>query len=150
MEIILRTFVIYFVLLFMLRVTTRRLMRSTTPLDIAVVFLFGGIALQAILGEDHSIISSVLAIGTISFIHISIAALKRHWPFLGMITEGTPIIIYKEGTWNDRRMKDPRIQTHDVLAEVRQRGLRNMDQVEFVTVEHNGAISILQKRGIHT
>ena len=41
MEIVLRTVLLYFVILIILRMTTRRILRSATSLDLVVIFLFG-------------------------------------------------------------------------------------------------------------
>jgi len=49
MDIVLRVAVLYLVVLFTLRMTTRKTMRSSTPLDLVVIFLIGGMATTSIL-----------------------------------------------------------------------------------------------------
>jgi uncharacterized membrane protein YcaP (DUF421 family) len=145
MEVIVRTAVMYLFLLVTLRLTTRRVSRSMTPLDMVVLFLFGGLAGQAILGQDRSITNSLLAVGTVSAIHLSINMLKLHFPIIGRLTEGTPVVVYEAGEWDHEKMKRLRIYQGDILIDVRQNGLGGMDKVSHVVVEPNGGISIIKK-----
>lgn len=145
MDTILRAALMYLVVLIILRVTTRRIMRSATPLDLSVIFLFGGMAVQPILGEDRSITGALLAIGTVAVLHTGISSLKLRWPTLARITDGTPVIIYTKGSWDLEQMRKMRVQEQDVLAEARLSGLRSLDEAESVIVEHNGGITIMRK-----
>ena len=145
MDIVARAALMYVVTLILLRVTTRRLMRSATPLDMALVFLFGGLAVQCILGDDHSVTGSLLAMATVAGLHIGFSYLKLRWPVVGMITEGTAVVIYADGKWDDREMKRLRVHRNDVMAELRQNGMGALENLESAIVEHNGGISLVAK-----
>jgi uncharacterized membrane protein YcaP (DUF421 family) len=144
MDIVLRAVVMYFLILLMLRVTTRKMMRSATPLELTVVFLFGGLGVQPLLGGDRSLTAAFLGVITIASLHISLSSLELLVPVLGRVTKGAPVIVYRRGEWDWREMQMLRIQPADVLAEMRLQGLRNLDQVETVVVEHNGGITIIR------
>jgi len=146
MDIVLRAAVMYLTMLLMLRVTTRKVMRSATPLELIVVFLFGGLGVQPLLGGDRSLTGAILGIVTIAGLHISLSMLETVWPLVGRITKGAPMIVYTLGTWDWREMKKLRIQREDVLAETRLQGLRSLEQVETVIVEHNGGITIIRPK----
>lgn len=143
--VVIRALVVYFVLLILLRVTTRRVSRSMTPLDMVILFLFGGLSAQAILGDDHSMTSAFLAVGTIAGAHILISVAKVRWPLVGMISEGTPVVVYDDDRWLEDKLRHLRIYKSDVLAEVRQQGLSNLENVRCVIVEPTGGISVVRK-----
>jgi uncharacterized membrane protein YcaP (DUF421 family) len=145
MDTIVRAAIIYFVLLFVLRVTTRRVLRAATPMDLVLVFVFGGVGVQAMLGEDRSITAMLLSLATFSLLHVGISAAKRRWPHIGLYTEGSPVVIYRDGEWDEKALRTLRIARRDVMTEVRQSGRRRMDQIELVVAEHNGGISIVAK-----
>jgi uncharacterized membrane protein YcaP (DUF421 family) len=145
MDTVIRAFIVYFLLLFIIRVTTRRVLRSATPMDLVLVFVFGGVGVQAILGEDRSISAMLLSIGTFSLLHVGISAAKRRWPEIGLFTEGSPMVVFRDGEWDDRSLRTLHIARRDVVAELRQNGRRSMDEVEMVVAEHNGGISIIAK-----
>jgi uncharacterized membrane protein YcaP (DUF421 family) len=145
MDTVIRAFIVYFLLLFIIRVTTRRVLRSATPMDLVLVFVFGGVGVQAILGEDRSISAMLLSIGSFSLLHVGISAAKRRWPEIGLFTEGSPMVVFRDGEWDDRSLRTLHIARRDVVAELRQNGRRSMDEVEMVVAEHNGGISIIAK-----
>jgi uncharacterized membrane protein YcaP (DUF421 family) len=145
MDTVVRTVIVYFLLLFILRATTRRVLRSATPMDLVLVFVFGGVGVQAILGEDRSLTAMLLSLGTFSLLHVGISAAKRRWPAIGLYTEGAPVVIYRNGEWDEKALRMLHIAQRDVLTEVRQNGNRGMDEIEIVVAEHNGGISLIQK-----
>jgi uncharacterized membrane protein YcaP (DUF421 family) len=142
---VVRALVMYFLLLLMLRITTRRVMRAATPIDMAVIFLFGGLAVQPVLGDDHSITAAALAIFAVAAAHIAISRLKVPMPLIGMITNGTPVLIYSNERWDVSKMRAMSVQEEDVLAEARQNGLHSMSEVDCVIIEHNGGITVMPK-----
>lgn len=146
MDIVLRAALMYLVVLLLLRLTTQRIMRSATPLDMVVIFFFGGMAVPPILGDDRSITGAVLALCTIAGLHTALSYLKRIWPIVGMITEGNPVVIYSNGTWDDAKMQRRRIDPRDVMAEMRQQGITRLEDVQSAIVEHTGAITVVPKR----
>jgi uncharacterized membrane protein YcaP (DUF421 family) len=145
MDTIIRAAIVYFVLLFVLRVTTRRVLRSATPMDLVLIFVFGGVGVQAILGEDRSITTMLLSLATFSLLHVGISAAKRRWPAIGLYTEGAPTVVYRDGEWDQRSLRSLHMAERDVMTEVRQSGKRSMGEVELVVAEHNGGISIISK-----
>lgn len=146
MDIVLRVAVLYLVVLFTLRMTTRKTMRSSTPLDFVVIFLIGGVATTSILSGDQSVTGAVLAIATVSAMHMIISAAKPRWPVIGMISDGSPVVIYSNGQWAGEEMRKLRVQKQDVFAEMRQNGHKSIDEVETAVIEHNGALTILAKK----
>jgi uncharacterized membrane protein YcaP (DUF421 family) len=145
MRTVLTAALMYGVVLLLLRVTTRRIMRSATPLDMAVVFLFGGMAVQPILGADRSITGALLAACTVAGMHLAVSRLKLWWPVVGQVAEGTPVVIYSNGTWDWNQMHRLRIDERDVVAEMRQNGVRSFAEVQSAIIEHTGGITIVPK-----
>jgi uncharacterized membrane protein YcaP (DUF421 family) len=146
MDTVIRATIVYFILLFVLRVTSRRVLRSATPMDLVLVFVFGGVGVQAILGEDRSVTTMLLSLATFSLLHIGISAAKRRWPHIGLYTEGAPTVVFRDGKWDDASLRALHMAQRDVVTEVRQGGGRGMDDVEMVIAEHNGGISIIKKQ----
>ena len=146
MEIVFRAALMYLIVLILLRLTTQRIMRSATPLDMVVIFFFGGMAVPPILGDDRSITGAVLALCTIAGLHMVLSHLKRIWPTIGMVTEGNPVVIYSNGTWDDEQMRRRRVDARDVMAEMRQQGITNLVDVQSAIVEHTGAITVVPKK----
>ena len=145
MEIVLRTVGLYLFILIVMRVTTRRILRSATALDLVVIFLFGGFAVPSLLSSDMSLTGAILGMSTVAGLHFGLSRLRTRFPLVGMITEGTSVRIYAPGGFDENQMLRSRITMQDVTAEMRQQGSRTLDDIESIIVEHNGSISLLPK-----
>jgi uncharacterized membrane protein YcaP (DUF421 family) len=145
MAVIIRAALIYLFVLLLLRITTRRIIRSATAADMVIVFVFGGFAIQAVMGDERSVTAACLALVTVTFVRFGLQQAMTAWPVIGMLTEGTASVVFANGEWNDARLRELRVERRDVLAEMRQKGLRRFDQVETVVMEHNGGISVIEK-----
>jgi uncharacterized membrane protein YcaP (DUF421 family) len=142
---IVNAIIVYWVLLFALRLIGRRGPSMMTPYEIIIFFLLGGMGLQAIVGNDHSLTNALLGIGTIVLMHALVATLKGWSERFGLIVDGTPVIVFGKGQWYREPMRRLRIQEQDVMAAARTQGLERLEQVKYVVVERNGGISVLRR-----
>ncbi len=143
MSIILRAAVAYFILLFALRLIGRRTASMMSPIDLIVLFLYAGATITAVLGDDHSMTGALSAVGTIGLMHLVVSWLKRRSDTVGRVVDGTPVVIYEQGAWQEDRMRRLRILESDVMAAARQSGLMRLEQVRYAVVERDGKVSIV-------
>ena len=59
------------------------------------------------------------------------------------MVDGTPVVIYERGQWQQDRMRAMRILESGVMAAVRQKGLMRLDQVRYAVVERDGKGSVV-------
>jgi uncharacterized membrane protein YcaP (DUF421 family) len=142
---IVNAIIVYWVLLFALRLIGRRGPNMMTPFEIIIFFLLGGMGLQAIVGNDHSLTNALLGIGTIVLMHALVATLKGWSDRFGRVVDGTLVIVFGKGEWYRERMRRLRVHEQDVMAAARTQGLERLEQVKYVVVERNGGISVLRQ-----
>jgi uncharacterized membrane protein YcaP (DUF421 family) len=147
MNIVLRVAAGYFILLFAVRLIGRRTASMMAPFDLVLLFLFGGITIGAVVGEDHSMVGAVSAVFTIGLMHILVSSAKRRFQLVSRIIDGTPIIVFEHGQWNDERMRALRRTEQDVMAAARQRGIERLEQVRYAIAERDGKIAIIENKG---
>lgn len=143
MSLILRAAIAYWLLLFSVRLTGRRTASMLAPMDLVVLFLFGGVTISAVLGDDRSLTGAFTAVGTIGLMHVCVSWLKTRSSWFGRLVDGTPVVIYERGQWHDGRMLALRLQKADVMTAARQRGLERLDQVRYAVAERDGKVSII-------
>lgn len=143
MEVVLRAAAIYLLLLAAVRLIGRRTASQLAPFDLVVLFIFGGIGITAIIGEDHSIAASLTAISTIGLLHVGVSWVKAWSPWFGRLVDGTPVVIFERGEWHQDRMRALRVLEADVMAAARQRGLMRLEQVRYAVAERDGKVSII-------
>jgi uncharacterized membrane protein YcaP (DUF421 family) len=145
MQLVLRAAAAYWILLFAVRLIGRRTASQMAPFDLVVLFLFAGITITAVLGDDHSMVGAFSGICTIGLMHVLASWLTTHSGWCERIIDGTPIVVFEHGAFNRRRMKRLRLTEQDVMAAARQRGLMRLDQVRYAVAERDGKISIVQE-----
>ena len=147
MNVILRAAAAYLILLFAVRLIGRRTASMMAPFDLVVLFLFGGALMAAVLGDDHSMVAAISAVFSIGLMHTTVGIVKRWFPWFGRVVDGTPVVIYERGEWQQGRMRAMRILESDVMAAVRQKGLMRLEQVRYAVVERDGKVSIVPEDG---
>lgn len=143
MSVVLRAAAAYWILLFALRFLGRRTSSQLAPLDLVVLFLVAGTTLTGVLSDEHSITAGVSVVVTFGLMHRLVGWLKVHSPRFGRIVDGTPIIVYEDGKFQEKRMLQLNIQQSDIMYAVRQRGLHEIAQVRYAIAERDGKISII-------
>jgi uncharacterized membrane protein YcaP (DUF421 family) len=147
MSIVLRAAAGYFILLFAVRLIGRRTASMMAPFDLVLLFLFGGITIGAVMGEDHSFVGAVSAVFTIGLMHILVSWAKLRFRLVSRIIDGTPVVVFEHGRWNETRMRALRLSEQDVMAAARQRGIERLEQIRYAIAERDGKIAIIENQG---
>jgi uncharacterized membrane protein YcaP (DUF421 family) len=145
MATILHTIVGYFVLLLAVRVLSRRPGGQLTLFEFVIIFLIGGVAIAATVGRDHSITNCATAIITVGLLHRLVAWMKERSPRVGIILDGTPLVLLKDGDWQVNVMQGMRIDPEDVMAAARSKQVKSIFDVKYAILERNGPISIITR-----
>jgi uncharacterized membrane protein YcaP (DUF421 family) len=147
MATIYRAVLAYIILIVTIRAMARRPGGQLTPFELVLIFLIGGISIQAIVADDRSLTNAFVAVATIAMMHAMITFLNQHFPKIGRIIDGTPVIVREGGEWNWKRMVHHGIQEEDVLAAARGQGLENEAQIKYAVLERNGEINVIEESG---
>jgi uncharacterized membrane protein YcaP (DUF421 family) len=136
----------YFFLLLIVRVLSRRPGGQLTLFEFVIVFLMGGIIILSTVGSDRSETNCTCAIITIAMMHQLVAWLKGRFPRFGAVVDGTPLVLLKDGEWQNETMQGMRIDAEDVMAAARGSGLKSLNQIRYAILERNGGISIIPQK----
>lgn len=144
MATILRVVGAYWFLLFVIHIVGRRSAGQLTSFELILIFLSGGMLIQAIVFDDRSLTNAILAVLTIALMRVTVAYLKQRSAAFGRIADGTPIILLSHGQWHSTVMNRARMQPQDIMAAARAKGLERLDQIQYAILERNGNISIIE------
>lgn len=136
----------YFVLLFVVRMLSRRPGGQFTPFEFVIVFLIGGVIILATVGDDRSATNCVCAIITIGLMHRITARLRARYSSLSNVTDGVPLVLLNRGRWHTEAMKGMRLKDDDVMAAARTKNLRSLSEIRYAVLERVGSISILKEK----
>ncbi len=143
MAVVLRAAVAYWLLLFAVRLIGRRTASQMAPFDLVVLFLFAGTTITAVLADDRSMVAAMSAVFTIGLMHVAASELKSRFDWFGRLIDGTPVVVFQGGHFDERWMRRLRLDRQDVMTAARQHGLQRLEQVRYAVAERDGKISIV-------
>ena len=135
----------YLFLVFIVRIAGRRPGKQLTPFEFVLIFFMGGLTLTGLVGNDRSYINAVCIILSVAATHWLLAYLKQTSPRIGVLLDGTPLVLLSKGQLQSESMLRMGIQDDDIMAVARDQGIRSLTQIDYAVLERNGEISIIPK-----
>src|SRR5690606_39636474 len=144
MDSVIRGVAVYAVLLVVMRLAGRRTLSELTPFDFVLLLIIAETTQQALLGDDFSIVNSVVLIVTLCAIDILLSYAKQASPRVERVLDGVATVLISRGEPDQRALRRARVNLDDVMDAAReQHGLERLDQVKFAVLEVGGNISII-------
>jgi uncharacterized membrane protein YcaP (DUF421 family) len=142
-----RVAVIYGFLLLVFRLSGKRTLAQMTSFDLVLVMVIGDATQQALIGDDFTIGTAVVAISSLVLIDVALGFVKSRSAAVDRIVDGLPLILVDRGTPLTDRMAREGVDLGDILAAGReQHGLRGLDEIDFAVLERSGGLSIVARR----
>jgi uncharacterized membrane protein YcaP (DUF421 family) len=144
MAAVIRAFIGYFFLLFIVRIVGRRPGKQLTPFEFVLVFLMGGLALTAMVGKEVSFTNAICQIITIALAHFVLAWARSGSSRFARLIDGTPLILLERDEWRANTLSKMGVQDDDVMASARESGIKTLEAIDTAVLERNGEISIIE------
>lgn len=141
--ILIRTLVVYFVILVGLRLSGKREIGQMTVFDLVVLLLIANAVQNAMVGPDTSLIGGILAAAVLLVVNALVARLRLRWPRLRRWVEGTPTLLVLHGELIPAHMRREGIDEETLLAALREHGIGEISAVEMAVLEIDGSISVV-------
>lgn len=144
MDSILRATCVYIALMVVFRVAGRRSLGDLTTFDFVLLMMIGEATQQALLGEDFSLINSMMVIATLIVLDVGLSLAKLHSRRVAKLIDGHATVVVEEGRFLHERMRRTRLTEDDIRESARtSQGVDTVEQIKFAIVERNGKISII-------
>ena len=135
----------YFFMLLTVRVLVRRPGAQLTPFEFVIVFLIGGVAILATVGDDHSVTNCTCGIIAVGLVHRLVSILRTRYRGLAAWIDGLPLVLIRDGQWQLAALEGLRIEPDDAMAAARSKGLKDLSEVKYAVVERTGGITIIKR-----
>lgn len=146
-EIIVRTVVVYWVVLFLLRIAGKRELGQMTPFDLVVILVIANAVQNAMTGGDNSLIGGVIAAATLTVVNIAVERWGERIPLLRRALASEPTLLLQDGRPIEEHLKKERIAVEEIEMAARQHGIADLADVAIAVLEEDGSISIIPKEG---
>lgn len=141
----LRTIVLFFITLLMIRIAGRRTFGRKTAFDNIVGIMLGAILSRAVVGATP-FVSVVVSGLVLVVIHRWLAKLVSHHDKICKLVQGSPRCLYSNGRFEQENLDKSLISKHDLLESIRTKAnTESFDGIESIYMESNGEISVVKK-----
>jgi uncharacterized membrane protein YcaP (DUF421 family) len=144
MDMVLRAFAIYLILMVVFKIAGRRALLQMTSFDLILLLIISEATQQALLGNDFSVTGAMITIVTLIVVDILFGMIKKYLPGADDLLDGTPVILVENGYLFQDKMKKADISCDDILLMARvDHGITRLAEIKFAILETNGHISIV-------
>jgi uncharacterized membrane protein YcaP (DUF421 family) len=144
LQIVLRTGVIYLLVLVGVRLSGKREVGQMTPFDLTLLLLLSNSVQNAMTGPDTSLLGGVIAAATLlilNYLVADVAGLSRRFRKL---VEGEPSLLIHDGKIIESHMEKEHVSMDELHRSLREHGINSKDQVALAVLEVDGSISCLK------
>lgn len=145
-QLILRSVVIYVVLLGALRLFGKREVGQFTLYDLVLVLLVANAVQPAMTGPDSSLGGGLIIIGVLVLLNFSISRLDRY-RFFHRILVPQPRIIIRDGQYIEEALRREGVDRDECEMAIREHGVEDVSKVQLGVLESDGTISIVPSDG---
>ena len=113
-------------------------------IDLIVSILIAELAAISIEQYNSSILISIIPITCLVLIEILFGYIGLKNSKIKKLIEGSPIVIIKDGKLNFESMRKLRYSLDDLISQLREQGIKSIEEVNYAVLENNGKLSIFK------
>lgn len=144
--VIISTIGIYIALVIFTRLAGVRTFSKMSSFDFAVTVAIGSLIASTILTKSPPLFQSIVAMGTLFVIQISIASF-RETSLMRSLVDNKPILLMRNTEMLEANMKKAKVTRNDLLGKLREANVTQFSQIKAVVMETTGDISVLHHEG---
>ena len=144
LQIVLRTGVIYLLVLIGVRLSGKREVGQMTPFDLTLLLLLSNSVQNAMTGPDTSLLGGAVAAATLLILNYLVANVSGGSRHFRRLIEGEPSLLVHDGKPIEEHMAREHVSMDELHRALREHGINGCDQVALAVLEVDGSISCLK------
>ncbi|KEO75549.1 DUF421 domain-containing protein [Anditalea andensis] len=141
-EIFIRTLIIYFFLMLVMRLLGKRMNAQLNITDLAVMLTLGAIASVPMQDFNAGILPGILLLASILMLHQGFTLLSYKKRKIEELTVGKMNCVIKNGLIDTGKLSDMRISKDQIFSILRTHGVHHLGQVKRMYSESDGQFSV--------
>lgn len=146
-ELVLRPFVVYLVLLILLRLTGKRQVGQLSPFDLVLLLVLSNSVQNSLGGGDESLVGGLIAATTLVALNYVVGYLTYRSRAIEALAEGRPQVLIQRGKLLEDVRRSAHLSGFELEAALRQHGCETVEEVRCAVIETNGAITVIPYDG---
>lgn len=143
-KIIFRMSFFYFFILIIYRMMGKREVGQLGIIDLIVSILIAELVVVSVEDLNISILYSLVPVMCLVFLQMILSYSSLKSPKMRELLDGTPSFIIKYGKINYNEMVKQKYNLDDLLVQLREKGYRNIEDIEYAILENNGTLSVFE------
>jgi uncharacterized membrane protein YcaP (DUF421 family) len=144
LEIVLRTGVIYLLVLIGIRLSGKREVGQMTPFDLTLLLLLSNSVQNAMTGPDTSLAGGVVAATTLLVLNYFVADVSGVNRRFRKYIQGEPSLLVHDGQVMEAHMAREHVSMDELERALREHGVATYQQAALAVLEVDGSISVLK------
>lgn len=140
--ILLRTVLFYFFILLLYRIMGKREVGQLGIIDLIVSILIADLVVISIENYNKSMLYTLIPISILAILQLILAFISLKKPKIRNFLDGNPSVIIKDGKINYKEMVKQKYNLDDLLVQIREKGYRSIEEIEYAILENNGTLSV--------
>lgn len=143
LEIVVRGTAIYLGLFLLLRLVLKRQAGTVGITDLLVIVLIADAAQNAMADDYRSVPDGLLLVAVIIFWSHALDWLGYKFPVLNRLVHPPPLPLIRDGRLLRQNMRRELITEEDLLAQLREQGVLDIEDVKVACMEGDGQVSVV-------
>lgn len=145
MTVLFRTLFYYFLITFIYRLLGKREVGELSIMDFIVSIFIAELAAISIDKHHENLFMSLLPMIMIVILQIIISKISLKSSKVRTIIDGDPSVIINRGKINFKEMLNQRYNLDDLLVQLRSKGIKSIEEVDYAILETSGKLSVFKK-----
>lgn len=146
---IFKTLVLYFYIVFCYRLMGKKEVGKLSIIDLIVSVLIAELAAMSIEETERSLFVSIVPILVLVLIQILLSYISLKNTNVRKFIDGSPKTIINKGKIDFKQMQKLRYSLDDLVSQLREQGVKNIDDVNYAILENNGKLSVFTDDNIY-
>ena len=144
-SVVIRTFIIYCVVTFLMRAMGKRQLGELQPGELVITLLVSEIATSPVVDNTLPLLNSLIPLMLLAGFEIITSVIEMKSVRFRYLVDGKPVTVIRNGELDQKKLTKLRFTINDILAALRQKDVFDIKDVEYGIVETNGTFSVLLK-----
>jgi uncharacterized membrane protein YcaP (DUF421 family) len=140
-----KTLFFYILITIIYRIMGKREVGELSIMDLIVSIFIAELAAISIENYQDSILFSLLPIVLLVIVQIVMAKLSLKSATVRGMIDGAPSVIIDRGIINFKEMLKQRYNLDDLLVQLRSRGIKSIEEVDYAILETSGKLSVFRR-----
>lgn len=144
-ELVLRSVVVYVVLIVMLRLSGKRQIGQLSAFDLVLLLVLSNAVQNSMNAGDNSLVGGLLSAATLVTLNWVAGFITYRSKRFERLVEGRPQILIHHGRVYTEVMRRAQLSEHELAQELREAGYAGPSEVETAILENDGTITFLPR-----